>query len=144
MEHTYTDQFLLGLVEFMDWAKWLFLLAFCLTMGDLKFGIAASQSRNEPVKRSRAIRRTLDKVCSYVIWVMMAYTFGQAFSQPFGVDLVPMLILIIIYGVEMESIFVNYFAARGMKIKVNLLAFFARKSELINIERKEEADDEEH
>ncbi|MCC8155057.1 MAG: phage holin family protein [Tannerellaceae bacterium] len=137
MEHTYTDQFLLGLVEFIDWARWLLLLAFCLTMGDLKFGIAASRYRNEPIKRSRAVRRTLDKICSYVIWVLMAYTFGQAFGQPFGFDLLPMVILLVIYGVELESIFVNYFASHGRKVKVNILAFFGKRTDILDIEKKE-------
>ncbi|MCD7936899.1 MAG: phage holin family protein [Tannerellaceae bacterium] len=138
MDPTYTDQFLRGLVEFIEWAKWLLLLAFCLTMGDLKFGIAAARYRQEPIKRSRAVRRTVDKICSYLIWLLMAYTFGEAFGKPFGIDLVPLMLLLIIYGVELESIFVNYFAAHGRKIKINLLGFFGKKAEIIEIEKTDE------
>ena len=55
----YTDKFLFGLIEFFAWAKWLFFLALVLTLGDLKFGIEASRYRKDPIKRSRAVRRTI-------------------------------------------------------------------------------------
>ncbi|MCD7977731.1 MAG: phage holin family protein [Tannerellaceae bacterium] len=140
MTHSYTDQLLLGLMDFLEWARWLILLAFILTLGDLKFGIAASRVRKEQIKRSRAIRRTIDKICSYMLWVMMAYTFGQAFGKPFGIDLLPLIILLVIYGVELESIYVNYFAAHGKKVKVNVFKYFSKKAEIIEIE--ETNDDE--
>ncbi len=107
---TYTDNFLVGLLDFFIWAKWLLILALTLTLADLKFGIAAAKARKEDVKKSKAVRRTIDKITSYIIWVILAYTFGQAFALPFGVELLPMLMLVIIYGVELESIYVNYFA----------------------------------
>ncbi len=134
---TYTDQFLVGLLDFFLWAKWLLILAFVLTITDLKFGISASRCRKEPVKRSRAVRRTLDKICSYVLWIVLAYTFGQAFGQPFGIDLLPVIILLVIYGVELESIYVNYFASKGKNIKVNVFKFFSKKTDIIEIEEKE-------
>lgn len=51
MDNNYTDGFLIGLLEFFIWAKWLLALAFLLTMADLKFGISAAKYRNEIVKR---------------------------------------------------------------------------------------------
>lgn len=138
MAHTYTDQFLIELVDFISWSKWLLLLAFALTIGDLKFGIAASQTRKELIKRSRAVRRTIDKICSYMIWVIMAYTFGKAFGNPFGIDLLPLIILLVIYGVELESIYVNYFTCRGKKIKVNVFKYFSSKTQIIEIEETKE------
>jgi len=135
---TYTDSFLLGLLDFFTWAKWFLILAFVLTMADLKFGIAASKYRGEEVKKSKAVRRTLDKICSYAIWVIMSYTFGQAFGLPFGIELLPMLMLIVIYGVELESIYVNYFASKGKNVKVNILKFFGKKADIIEIEEKED------
>lgn len=134
---TYTDHFLYGLLEFFLWAKWLLILAFILTMADLKFGIAAAKYRKEPVKKSRAIRRTLDKICSYVLWVVIAYTFGQAFGKPFAIDLLPIVILLVIYGVELESIYVNYFATKGKIVKINIFRFFGKKADIIEIEENE-------
>lgn len=134
---TYTDHFLVGLFDFFIWAKWLLATALILTLADLKFGISASKYRKEPIKRSRAIRRTLDKICSYVLWIVLAYTFGQAFGQPFGIELLPIIILLVIYGVELESIYVNYFAAKGKKVKVNIFKYFSKKADIIEIEEKE-------
>ena len=138
MDNNYTDGFLIGLLDFFIWAKWLLALAFLLTMADLKFGISASKYRNEIVKRSRAVRRTLDKITNYCLWIILAYTFGQAFGQPFGIDLLPLIILLVIYGVELESIYVNYFAAKGKKIKVNVFKFFGKKADIIEVENKED------
>lgn len=138
MDNNYTDGFLIGLLEFFIWAKWLLALAFLLTMADLKFGISAAKYRNEIVKRSRAVRSTFDKITNYCLWIILAYTFGQAFGQPFGIDLLPLIILIVIYGVELESIYVNYFAAKGKKIKVNFFKFFSKKNDIIEVEEKED------
>lgn len=138
MFHTYTDHLLIGLVEFFVWAKWLFLLAVCLTICDLKFGISASRYRKEIIKRSRAVRRTIDKICSYCLWVVVAYCFGEAFGKPFGIDLLPLIILIVIYGVELESIYVNYFNAKGKKVKVHIFKFFKKNTDLIEIEEEKE------
>lgn len=138
MDNNYTDGFLIGLLEFFIWAKWLLALAFLLTMADLKFGISAANYRNEIVKRSRAVRRTLDKITNYCLWIILAYTFGEAFGQPFGIDLLPLIILLVIYGVELESIYVNYFAAKGKKVKVNVFKFFSKKNDIIEVEEKED------
>ena len=138
MDNNYTDGFLLGLLDFFLWAKWLLALAFLLTMADLKFGISAAKYRNEIVKRSRAVRRTLDKITNYCLWIILAYTFGQAFGRPFGIDLLPLIILLVIYGVELESIYVNYFAAKGKKVKVNVFKFFSKKHDIIEVEEKED------
>lgn len=140
MDNNYTDNFLLGLLDFFIWAKWLLILAFLLTMADLKFGISAAKYRNEIVKRSRAVRRTFDKITNYCLWIILAYTFGQAFGQPFGIDLLPLIILLVIYGVELESIYVNYFAAKGKKVKVNVFKFFSKKNDIIEVEEKEDND----
>lgn len=134
---TYTDSFLIGLLDFFIWAKWLLILAFVLTMADLRFGIAASKYRKEIVKKSRAVRRTFDKIVSYVLWVIVAYTFGQAFGQPFGIDILPIIILVVIYGVELESIYTNYFASKGRNVKVSVLNFFGKKTDIIEFEEKQ-------
>lgn len=138
---TYTDNFLLGLLDFFTWAKWLLILALVLTMADLKFGIAASKYRGEEVKKSKAVRRTLDKISSYILWIILAYTFGQAFGLPFGIELLPILMLLVIYGVELESIYVNYFASKGKNVRVNILKFFGKKTDLIEIEEQKESEE---
>lgn len=139
---TYTDHFLIGLIDFFIWAKWLLILAFVLTITDLKFGISASRYRKELIKRSRAVRRTCDKITSYILWVVLAYTFGQAFGQPFGIELLPVTILLVIYGVELESIYVNYFATKGKNVKVNVFKLFVKKVDILEEDKQEDNDNE--
>lgn len=134
----YTDQFLLGLQEFIIWAGWLLGLAVILILADLIFGLRAARYRGETIKRSKALKRTISKVWSYVMWIILAYTFGQAFGLPFGIELLPLIILIIIYGVELESIFSNYFETRGMKVKVNIFKLFGKKIDLIEFEKEKD------
>lgn len=50
----------------------------------------------------------------------------------------PLIILLVIYGVELESIYVNYFAAKGKKVKVNVFKFFSKKNDIIEVEEKED------
>lgn len=135
---TTTDEMILGLIEFLQWAKPLLILALVLTVADLYFGIGAARVRKEVVRRSRALKRTINKICGYVLWVVLAYFFGKAFGSPFGIELLPIIILVIIYGVELESIYSNYFEAKGKKIKVNILRFFGKKTDIIEVEEEDE------
>nr|WP_297167517.1 phage holin family protein [uncultured Dysgonomonas sp.] len=139
MENNYTDSFLLGLMEFFIWAKWLMLAALVLTFADLKFGVEKARYQKEEVRRSRAVRRTFQKISDYVMWIVVAYTFDKAFIS-FSIELLPFIILIIIYGIELESIYKNYGAARGKELKINILGFFKRKAEIIEIEEEKEND----
>lgn len=135
---TYTDHFLVGLLDFFRWAEIMLIAAFVLTLADLKYGLDAAKHRKETIKRSRAVRRTFDKITNYIFWIVIAYTFGQAFGNPFGIDILPITILLIIYGVELESIFTNYFFTKGKNLKVNIFAFFSKKASIIETEEKKD------
>lgn len=135
---TYTDYFLLGLKEFFIWAKWFLLLALILSVADLRFGVMAAKHRGETIRKSRAVKRSINKICSYCLWILVSYSFGQAFGSPFGIDLLPLLMLLVIYGVELESIYSNYFESKGKRIKINILKFFGKKTDLIEIEEEQE------
>lgn len=138
---TYTDHFIAGLMEFFIWAKWFLVLGMVLTVADLVFGISAAKYRKELIKRSRAVRRTIDKVCCYILWIVLSYTFGHAFGQPLGIKILPSVMLLVIYGVELESVYVNYFAAKGRMIKIDVFKFFSKKIDIIEIEEKERKND---
>ncbi|MDH6354485.1 hypothetical protein M2132_000813 [Dysgonomonas sp. PH5-45] len=135
---SYTDNFLIGLFHFFVWAKWLLLAALALTCADLRFGIAASRYRGELVKFSRAVRRTVDKIIGFVMWIVMAYAFGKAFGQPFGIELLPLIMLLVIYCIEAESVYVNYYAARGKRVKVKFYKLLGKKADLIEFEEEKE------
>lgn len=129
-----TDNFLMGLFEFMEWAKWLFFVALIFVIADLKFGVQAARYRNEDIRRSRAVKRTVNKVCDYIVWIILGYTMGMAFGKPFGIDLLPFGVLLVIYGVELESIFKNYLEPKGKKVKINLFGLFNKKATIVEIE----------
>lgn len=120
--------------SFMDPLKWVFLAAVVLILADLRFGIAAARKRGETIRFSRAVRRTVNKLTDYTCWILLAATVGQAFGEPFGIPMLPLLILLVIFGCEINSCYSNYFEARGRRIKVNIFRLFARKADILEPE----------
>lgn len=115
--------------------RWFFLAALILIIADLRFGIRASRKRGEEIRFSRAIRRSTNKVVDYLCWIMLAGTIGQAFGGDLGIKIMPSLILVVIYGIEINSCFSNYFEAHGKKIRFNIFDMIKNKE--INIEEVE-------
>lgn len=120
------------------------ILAVVLVLVDLNFGIAAAKRRKrnaikakqayEPVRFSRAGRRTLNKITDYVCWVTLAGLFGHAFGNILGIPALAAIILLVIYVLELSSVFSNFFEARGINKRVNLWKFFSKKLDIIEIE----------
>lgn len=119
------------------------LLAAALVLADLHFGISAAKKRKrdavkagrefEPIRFSRAGRRTINKITDYVCWVTLSGLFGQAFGQILGIPALAAIILLVIYVIELSSCFSNFFEARGIKKKVNLWKFFEKKLDIIEV-----------
>lgn len=126
-----------GCVEFLEPLRWFFLLGFILILADLRFGISAAKIRKERVRTSRAIRRTVNKIIDYLCWIFTAGALGSTFGVPFGITTLPALVMLVVYGIEINSCFANYFEAKGKKIKVNIFKFFAKKSDIIEVEEEE-------
>lgn len=126
--------------EFMDFVaplKWFMLLALILIMADLRFGIAAAKERGEIIRFSRAGRRTLNKIVDYLCWILLAGAIGKAFGVPFDMPILPAIVLLVIYGFEINSCYGNYFEAHGKHVKVNIFKFFRKKADIIDIEETE-------
>lgn len=123
-----------NLLDFMEPLKWFLLLGFILIMVDLRFGILAAKARGEKIRVSRAIRRTANKVIDYLCWVLVAGAMGKAFGIPFNVPVLPSVVLLVIYGCEINSCYGNYFESHGKKVRINIFKFFARKSDIIEVE----------
>lgn len=140
----FTDELLIGFFDFIKWADALIVLASILVLADLFFGVKAAKVRGENIRKSRAIKRTLNKICSYLLWILVSFSFGEAFGIPFGIDLLPTILILVIYIIEIESIYSNFFEWRGIKAKINLLKFFGKKIDIIEIEKKEEKDNVEN
>ena len=130
--------FMSGFMDFIKPLKWFMLLALILIIVDLRFGIAASKKRGERIRFSRAGRRTINKMVDYLCWILLAGAIGKAFGIPFDIPLLPSIVLLVIYGFEINSCYGNYFEAHGRHVKVDIFKFFRRKSDIIDIEEKTE------
>ena len=128
-----------GFMDFIEPLKWFMLLAIILIFVDLRFGIAAAIKRGEKIRFSRAGRRTINKIVDYLCWILLAGARGKAFGLPFDLPILPAIVLLVIYGFEINSCYGNYFEAHGKKIKVNIFKYFSKKTDIIDVEEKEES-----
>lgn len=130
-----------GFCEFLYPLRWLLLLALVLILADLRFGIQAAKFRGDKIRLSRAGRRTINKAVDYLCWTMLAATLGKAVGDPLGIPLMPLLVLLVIFGFEINSCFNNYFESRGKNFKINIFDFFRKKTDIIEIEDKDNDND---
>jgi hypothetical protein len=119
--------FLSEFFAFLTPLKWLALCGIILIIADLRFGIMASKKRGEKIRTSRAIRRSVNKLIDYTCWVLLACALEHTFAVPFHIPLMPTLVMLIVYGVEIDSIFSNYFEYRDINIKVSIVEFVKKK-----------------
>lgn len=119
---------------------WLVIAAVAIVC-DLFFGCEAARRRGERVRFSRAVRRTGNKVCEYLCWVMLSITISIGFSA----DWLKYAIFAIIYGNELSSCLSNYFAAKGKRITLNIFSLLGQRLGLSGLEdiRIEAADKDE-
>ena len=101
---------------------WL-IFAIVLILADLNFGIKAARKRGDTIRRSRAIRRSIGKLVDYICWIAIAWVMGATFSSPFNIPLLPLIVMAVVYGIELQSIIDNYFEYKGVKRRFNLLKF---------------------
>lgn len=111
--------------------RYFFLLLPVLIAADLLFGVRAARVRHERIKRSRAVRRTINKFVDYVCWLLLAGSLGLAFGEPFGIPILPVIVMAIVVSSELESCVVNYFEYKGKKVKFNWRKLFGKKAEEI-------------
>ena len=95
----------------------------------------ASKKRGETIRTSRAVRRSINKLIDYTCWVLLACALEHTFAVPFHIPLLPTIVMLVVYGVEINSIFQNYFEYRGLNLKVDIFKFFKKKTDnIIDIE----------
>ncbi len=132
-----TATLLSGFYQFVEPLRWLLILGVVLILADLRFGIRASRVRGDYIRASRAVRRTINKAVDYICWVLLAGSLGATFGESVGVKILPILVMLVIYGVEINSCFSNYFESKGADLKVDIFKWFARKTDIIDLERGE-------
>ena len=109
------------------------LLAILLVAIDSRFGIKASKKRGETIRTSRAIRRAINKFVDYICWITLAGMLGQTFGVVFHIPLLSMIVLLVVYTIELSSIFNNYFFYKGLNFKFNGLKFISKMTK-VNVE----------
>jgi hypothetical protein len=127
------------LVDFYGKLLPFLLLAILLIAIDSRFGIQASKKRGETIRTSRAIRRAINKFVDYICWITLAGMLGQTFGVVFHIPLLSMLVLLVVYTIELSSIFNNYFFYKGLKFKFNGLKFISKMTK-VNVEEIIEKD----
>lgn len=117
---------IMPLLDFYENLTPFILLAIILIFVDSRFGIAAARKRGETIRTSRKWRRAINKLVDYVCWVTLAGVFGQAYGSVLDIPALAALMLLIIYGIELTSIFNNYFEYKGLRKKINLFKLLRR------------------
>lgn len=123
--------YLAWVADFVSPIRWFLLAALALVVADLKFGIDAARHRGEVIRKSRAVRRSINKIIDYLCWILVATSFGEAFGTPFGIPVLPAIVLLVVYGCEINSCFNNYFEAHGSRVRINIFKWFKGKSDII-------------
>ena len=83
-------------VDFLYPLRFFLLAAVVLVLVDLRFGIEAAKFRKEKIRKSRAGRRTINKMVDYLCWILLAGALDKAFGIPFDIPLLPALVLLVV------------------------------------------------
>ena len=104
--------------------RWMILLAFVLILSDFWFGISVSRMQGIEVRKSRAGRRTLNKVIDYLCYVLLGAVIGKAIGDPYGLNpiTVSITIMILCYCFEIDSIYNHICELHGVKKSYSIWA----------------------
>lgn len=102
--------------------RWMILLAFVLIISDFWFGISVSRMQGIEVRKSKAGRRTLNKVIDYLCYVLLGAVIGKAIGDPYGLNpiTVSITIMILCYCFEIDSIYNHICELHGVKKRYSI------------------------
>ncbi len=108
--------------------RWMITLALILIIADLWFGVSASRHRGEKVRKSRAGRRTFNKLIDYLCYIFIGVAIGKAIAEPYGIDpiITAITAMVLCYCFEIDSIYEHILELHDIKVKYSiwkLLAF---------------------
>ena len=89
----------------IDLRNWM-ILGLLLTVADLYAGVMESRRRGAEIRGSRALRRTLDKIFMYVLYLLVAGWLNQCYVEWLGDNehLITGVTMALIIFIEMKSI----------------------------------------
>lgn len=102
--------------------RWMILLAMILILSDLWFGISASRVQNIVIRKSRAGRRTLNKLVDYICYILLGAVLGKAIGEPYGMNPieVSITVMVICYCFEVDSIYGHICEIHGIKKRYSI------------------------
>ena len=124
--------------------RWMVLLSLVLIATDFWFGVSESKMLGKDVIRSKAWRRTLNKVVDYMCYLMLAGVLGMAIGEPMGIGHLKVAVVVMLFTCawELDSIYghicVLNGATKDFSIRKFIFGIFKRKTETIK-EAAEEA-----
>lgn len=102
--------------------RWMILLAVILIISDLWFGISASRVQGIAIRKSRAGRRTLNKLVDYICYILLGAVLGKAIGEPYGMNpiVVSITVMVICYCFEVDSIYGHICEIHGIKKRYSI------------------------
>lgn len=102
--------------------RWMILLAIILILSDLWFGISASKVQDIVIRKSRAGRRTLNKLVDYICYILLGAVLGKAIGEPYGMNpiVVSITVMVICYCFEVDSIYGHICEIHGIKKRYSI------------------------
>lgn len=106
--------------------RWMILLALVLIIADLWFGISASKLKGEKVRKSRAGRRTINKLIDYLCYISLGAVLGKAIGDPYGLNPIHISVtaMILCYGFEIDSIYDHICTIHGIEKRYSIWSIF--------------------
>ena len=98
------------------------ILAIILILSDLWFGLSASRLQKIEIRKSRAGRRTLNKIVDYICYVLLGAVLGKAIGEPYGMNpiVVSITVMVICYCFEVDSIYGHICEIHGIKKRYSI------------------------
>jgi hypothetical protein len=102
--------------------RWMIILAIILILSDLRFGLSASRLQKIEIRKSRAGRRTLNKIVDYICYVLLGAVLGKAIGEPYGLNpiVVSITVMLICYRFEVDSIYGHICEIHGIKKRYSI------------------------
>lgn len=101
-------------------------ISLCINYCRLLFGISASRVQGIEIRKSRAGRRTLNKIIDYLCYILLGAVIGKAIGEPYGLNpiTVSITIMVLCYCFEIDSIYGHICILHGIKKKYSIWSIF--------------------
>ena len=143
------------LVRIIYDARWLLAVITLCVMADFWYGLSESRKRYERAKQkkdkivmaqyrwrtSRAVRRTVNKLVDYIMWVSLGVFTGFALLRPLGADymLGGIAATAVAVGCEAKSFIGHFFYLRGVRMERKTVGGFL-KAFVVALAKRKDAD----